>query len=95
MKGADTAVNNKTKIENLTRKVEQIDEKMKSLLAQKKDCERQIKNLEQEEFMFIIQSNGCTIATLSDDLKLAKLLKENDITQKDILELIGGSKNDM
>ncbi|MGN1112440.1 MAG: hypothetical protein ACI4RP_04475 [Acutalibacteraceae bacterium] len=88
------AVNNNSKIDSLKRKIEAIDEKMKSLLVQKKDCERQLKEIEQEEFMSIIHENGYTISTLRDDLKLAKLLKENDITQDDVLELVGGIKNE-
>ncbi|MCQ4021744.1 MULTISPECIES: hypothetical protein [unclassified Ruminococcus] len=88
------AANNNAKIDSLKRKIKAIDEKMKSLLVQKKDCERQLKEIEQEEFMSIINENGYTISTLRDDLKLAKLLKENDITQDDVLELVGGIKNE-
>ena len=88
------AINSDSKIENLKRKISAIDEKMKSLLLQKKDYERQVKEIEQDEFMSIIYQNGYTISTLKNDLQLAKLLKENDISQDDILELIGGNKND-
>lgn len=81
------------KIDVLKAKINAIDEKMKTLLLQKKDLERQIKDIEEQEILNVVRINGANIMTLSDDLALAKILRDNNITQKDIFELISLDNN--
>lgn len=68
--------------------------KINSLIAKKKSLEKQISELEEKEFMTIIKANNCTVSTLNEDLKIIKLLKENNLTEQDIIDIIrelGGS----
>lgn len=88
---------NQNKVDVLKLKLESINKKIKSLTSQKKDLEKQIKDIEEREFINIIRKNGCTVPTLTDDLALAQLLRENNLTQNDVMELIndlGGLKNE-
>lgn len=78
----------KQKIETLKIRISGIDEKMKQLLLQKKDIEKQIKEIEENEILSVVRSNGATFETLNDDLALAKILRENNLTKQDILELV-------
>lgn len=62
--------------------------------CKKKSLEKQISELEEKEFMTIIKANNCTVSTLNEDLKIIKLLKENNLTEQDIIDIIrelGGS----
>ncbi len=78
----------KQKIEYIDTRINEIDEKMKKLLLQKKDYERQKKELQEQEILNAVKSSGITIETVSDDLALIRLLKENNFTKEDILELV-------
>lgn len=78
----------KQKIEALKTRISGIDERMKQLLLQKKDLERQIREIEEQEILSVVRSNGADIETLNSDLALAKLLRENNLTREDILELV-------
>lgn len=83
----------KQKIEAIKVRISGIDEKMKQLLLQKKDLEKQMKEIEENEILSVVRSNGATFETLSDDLALAKILRENNLTPQDILELLSPTKN--
>lgn len=78
----------KQKSEAIDARISDIDEKMKKLLLQKKDLEKQKKELEEQEILSVVRNNGATAETLNDDLALAKLLRENNLTKEDILELV-------
>ena len=69
------------KINAIQAKIKSIDEKMKSLLAQKKELEKQAQEIAD-------QQQEATIETLNDDLTLAKILRKNNLTQQDIMELL-------
>ncbi|MEE0265314.1 MAG: hypothetical protein UD936_06765 [Acutalibacteraceae bacterium] len=79
---------NQQKISMLKTKVENLNQKIRTLTSQKKDYEKQIKDLEEQDFLNVIKANGCTVPTLRDDLALAKILRDNNLTQDDVLELL-------
>lgn len=80
------------KVEMLKKRVNIIDEKMKNLLVQKKEIEKQIKDIQEQEILNAVRESGTEIETLTDDLALAKILRENNLTKNDILELITPTK---
>ena len=84
----------KQKIETIDARISDIDEKMKKLLLQKKDLEKQKKEIEEQEILSVVRNNGATAETLGDDLALAKLLRENNLTKEDILELVAPQDSD-
>lgn len=79
---------NQQKIQMLKTKVDSINQKLKNLSTQKKEYEKQIKELEEQDFLSVIRDNGCTVPTLRDDLALARILRDNNLTQNDVLELL-------
>lgn len=87
-------VNSVQKLDTLRQSLTALTEKINSLIAKKKSLEKQISELEEKEFMTIIKANNCTVSTLNEDLKIIKLLKENNLTEQDIIDIIrelGGS----
>lgn len=87
-------VNSVQKLDTLRQSLKALTEKINSLIAKKKSLEKQISELEEKEFMTIIKANNCTVSTLNEDLKIIKLLKENNLTEQDIIDIIrelGGS----
>lgn len=87
-------VNSVQKLDTLRQSLSALTEKINSLIAKKKSLEKQISELEEKEFMTIIKANNCTVSTLNEDLKIIKLLKENNLTEQDIIDIIrelGGS----
>ena len=44
--------------------------------------------------MQIFRNNNYTVVDLSNDIKLIKVIKENNLSQQDLLELLGGSNNE-
>ena len=68
------------KINAIQAKIKSIDEKMKSLLAQKKELEKQAQEINDQEILNIVKHH--------DDLTLAKILRKNNLTQQDIMELL-------
>lgn len=88
---------NQNKIDANKIKLESINKKIKTLSAQKKALERQIKDMEDREIINVVRQSGCTVPTLTDDLALAHILRQNNLTQKDVIELIndlGGQENE-
>ena len=88
-------VNSVQKLDTLRQSLNALTEKINSLIAKKKSLEKQISELEEKEFMTIIKANNCKrVSTLNEDLKIIKLLKENNLTEQDIIDIIrelGGS----
>lgn len=87
-------VNSVQKLDTLRQSLNALTEKINSSIAKKKSLEKQISELEEKEFMTIIKANNCTVSTLNEDLKIIKLLKENNLTEQDIIDIIrelGGS----
>ena len=86
----------KTKIDNLNSRISECDERMKKALLQKKEYERQLKELREQEIVNAVKNNGIDIETLNDDLALIKFLKENNLSKEDILEMFtsDGGKNE-
>lgn len=78
----------KSKLSSIDRKVAVIDEKMKQLMLQKKDLLQQKKELEEQEILDVVRSNGASAESLNSDLELVRLLKDNNLTKEDILELV-------
>lgn len=78
----------KQKIEYIDTRINEIDEKMKKLLMQKKDYERQKKELQEQEILTAVKNNGITVETVNDDLALIRLLKASNLTKEDIMELV-------
>lgn len=76
------------KINAIQAKIESIDEKMKSLLIQKKELEKQAQEIADQEILNIVKHQNATIETLSDDLALAQILRKNNLTKQDIIELL-------
>lgn len=76
------------KINAIQAKIKSIDEKIKSLLAQKKELEKQAQEINDQEILNIVKHQEATIETLNDDLTLAKILRKNNLTQQDIMELL-------
>lgn len=76
------------KINAIQAKIKSIDEKMKSLLAQKKELEKQAQEIADHEILNIVKQQEATIETLNDDLTLAKILRKNNLTKQDIMELL-------
>lgn len=76
------------KIKAIQAKIESIDEKMKSLLIQKKELEKQAQEIADQEILNIVKHQNATIETLSDDLALAQILRKNNLTKQDIMELL-------
>lgn len=76
--------------------LDSLTKKINALNTKKKAIEKQIKDIEEREFMSIIRANDCTVVSLNDDLALVKLIKDNNLTQQDVIELIndlGGQNN--
>ena len=80
--------NTKKKISMLKARIDSIDEKMKNLAVQKKECERQIREIEENDILSIVRESNVSIETLDEDLALIKILKEANINKNDILELV-------
>lgn len=78
----------KQKADQITKRIAAIDEKMKQLLLQKKELEKQLRDMEEQEILSVVRNNGVNIETLNSDLALARLLRENNLTREDILELV-------
>ena len=76
------------KINVLTSRISEIDDKMKKLAQQKKEFEKQLKELNEQEIVKAVKDNGIDVATLNDDLALIKLLRENNLSKEDLLDLI-------
>lgn len=89
-------VNSVQKLDTLRQNLNALTEKINSLIAKKKTLEKQISDIEEKEFMTIIKANNCTVSTLNEDLKMIKLLKENNLTEQDIIDIIRelGGTND-
>lgn len=79
---------NQEKIDTYSAKLESINKKIKTLTAQKKELEKQIKEMEDREIISAVRKCGCKIPTLVDDLTLANILRQNNLTQNDIINLI-------
>lgn len=76
--------------------LDSLTKKINALNTKKKAIEKQIKDIEEREFMSIIRANDCTVVSLNDDLALIKLIKDNNLSQQDVIELIndlGGQNN--
>lgn len=76
------------KIDALKARISEIDEKMKKLAQQKKEFEKQLKELNEQEIVKAVKDNDIDVATLNDDLALIKLLRENNLSKEDLLDLI-------
>lgn len=76
------------KIDALTARISEIDDKMKKLAQQKRDFEKQLRELNEQEIIKAVKDNGIDVATLNDDLALVKLLRENNFSKEDLLDLI-------
>ena len=57
-------------------------------MLQKKDLLQQKKELEEQEILDVVRSNGASAESLNSDLELVRLLKDNNLTKEDILELV-------
>lgn len=84
----------KKKISSIDKKISVIDEKMKTLLMQKKSLLQQKKEITEQEILDVVKNNGASAETLSSDLALVKILKENNLTKEDILELVSVSNSE-
>lgn len=76
------------KIDALKARISEIDDKMKKLAQQKRDFEKQLRELNEQEIIKAVKDNGIDVATLNDDLALVKLLRENNFSKEDLLDLI-------
>ena len=76
------------KIDALTARISEIDDKIKKLAQQKKEFEKQLRELNEQEIVKAVKDNGIDVATLNDDLALIKLLRENNLSKEDLLDLI-------
>ena len=76
------------KIDALTARISEIDDKMKKLAQQKRDLEKQLRELNEQEIIKAVKDNDIDVATLNDDLALVKLLRENNFSKEDLLDLI-------
>lgn len=83
----------KNKIMSIDKKILTIDEKMKQLMLQKKDLIQQKKDLEEQEILDVVRNSGASAESLNSDLELVKLLKDNNLTKDDIMELIAPTQN--
>lgn len=84
------------KLDSLKASLDSLTKKINALNTKKKAIEKQIKDIEEREFMSIIRANDCTVVSLNDDLALIKLIKDNNLSQQDVIELIndlGGQNN--
>lgn len=80
--------NIKDKLSSIDKKINSIDEKMKQLMLQKKELMQQRKDIEEQEILSVVRSNGSSLDTIDNDMALIRLLKENNLTKEDILELV-------
>lgn len=76
------------KIDVLKARISEIDKKMRKLAQQKKEFETQLKELNEQEIVKAVKDNGIDVATLNDDLALIKLLRDNNLSKEDLLDLI-------
>ena len=76
------------KIDALKARISEIDDKMKKLAQQKREFEKQLRELNEQEIIKAVKDNGIDVATLNDDLALVKLLRENNFSKEDLLDLI-------
>ena len=61
---------------------------MKKLAQQKKELEKQLRELNEQEIIKAVKDNDIDVANLNDDLALVKLLRENNFSKEDLLDLI-------
>lgn len=88
---------NQEKIDAYKLKLDIINKKIKTLNAQKNKLEKQIRDMEDREIINVVRQNECTVPTLANDLALAHILRQNNLTQADVIELIndlGGQGNE-
>lgn len=78
----------KEKLMSIDKRVDVIDEKMKQLIVQKKELLQQRKDIEEQEILSVVRNNGSSLDTIDNDMELVKLLKDNNLTKEDILELV-------
>ena len=64
----------------VSKEIEKTDNRIDYLTQKRKKLEIRKKTLENEELLEIIRTNGANVTTLSDDLLLGKLIRENNIT---------------
>lgn len=76
------------KIQRLNERISECDEKMKQVLAQKKEYERMRNELQEQEIINAVKSNGISIENLNDGLALIKLFQEHNFSKNDIMELL-------
>lgn len=88
------SANKINKLDSLKATLDSLNEKINSLMAKKRTVEKQIKDTEEKEFMQIIRNNNYTVVDLSNDIKLIKVIKENNLSQQDLLEFLGGSNHE-
>lgn len=88
------SANKLNKLEVLKSTLDSLNDKINSLMVKKRTVEKQIKETEEKEFMQIIRDNNYTVVDLSNDIKLIKVIKENNLSQQDLLELLGGTNNE-
>ena len=72
----------------VSKEIEKTDNRIDYLTQKRKKLEIRKKALENEELLEIIRTNGANVTTLSDDLLLGKLIRENNITANDIIEMV-------
>jgi len=75
------------KIEKLKDKIIELDEKMKEIALMKKDYQKQIAELEDEELFMFVKSLNMSVDTLSNDLAMGRLVRDYGLSKSDITEL--------
>lgn len=81
------------KIQRLNERIAECDDKMKKILAQKRDYERIRNELQEQEIINTVKSNGISVENLNDSLALIKLFQEHNFSKNDIMELLSSNSN--
>lgn len=75
---------NEKKLAKLRSKVEAIDQRMKADLACKRDYQRQIAEIEEEEKMNMVRSTKATPTQFRSDIEMGSFLREHGISMADL-----------
>lgn len=86
--------NNIKKLEKLKKKVEEINERIKSEVQRKQELIKEIESLEAENIISACKSNNITFAEAVESFDIFKELKENGLSYDDIKSFLSSNRNE-
>lgn len=84
-----TPANIEKKIGRIKERISEIDKRIKELEAAKRDFEKQISELQNEEMMYYVRNSNLTIEEIADALEFGRLMKQSGTSKEDVADLLG------